>query len=171
MVLIKGPALGSGCRFESRRLSLSMEVAGIVLAIVPLCITALEHHGSVARGFKAWFNYQAKYARFAEELGLRLVEFDQSIRRVLRAAGISDDEQTDAMIKSCSVEFWRDTDQETKLKAHFGERQYKLGFAFILRNIKEAVLDVCRNMDGLQDLVSSSENVSQHGPCDVCVRH
>jgi hypothetical protein len=169
MVLIKGVALDSFCRLENLRPFLTMEVAGIVLAILPLCITALEHHGSVARGFKAWFNYQANYARFAGELGLRLVELEQSIKRVLRAAEISDDEQTDAMIKSCSVEFWRNTDQEIKLKAHFGEEQYKLGFAFILRNIKEAILDICRNFDGLQDLVSSSENVSQHGPCDMCV--
>jgi hypothetical protein len=146
-----------------------MEVAGIVLAIVPLCITALEHHGSVARGFKAWFNYQAKYVRFAEELGLRLVEFEQSIKRVFRAAGIPDDEQTDAMIKSCSVEFWRNTDQEIKLKAHFGEEQYKLAFVLILRNIKVAILDICRNVDGLQDLEFSSEKVCPIHPDNDCV--
>jgi hypothetical protein len=154
MVLIKGVALDSFCRLENLRPFLTMEVAGIVLAILPLCITALEHHGSVARGFKAWFNYQANYARFAGELGLRLVELEQSIKRVLR---------------SCSVEFWRNTDQEIKLKAHFGEEQYKLGFAFILRNIKEAILDICRNFDGLQDLQSSSEKVCPFRPDDMCV--
>jgi hypothetical protein len=140
-----------------------MEVAGLVLAIIPLCVTALERHETITRGRKALFEYQALYSSFAEDLNLCLVELDQSVKRVLRAAGISEDDQTDSMIKSCRPESWTGTGQESKLRAHFGESQYNGGFVAILRKIQKELLVICRNLDVLPSTPMNSDKV---GPRD-----
>ena len=136
-----------------------MEVAGLVLAIIPLCITALEHHEAITRGRKALFRYQTLYSSFAGDLSICLVELDQSVKRVLRAAGVSDDDQTDSMIKSCKPDSWTGTEQESKLKAHFGEPQYSEGFAAILRKIQVDVLAICQDLDVLPGTTITSDKV------------
>ena len=71
------------------------EVAGLVLAILPLCVSALEHYRDELRPFKSLFRYHKEIQRSAEDLGVAYVGFVQTIHLVFEEAGIADPDQLD----------------------------------------------------------------------------
>src|SRR5690348_3363154 len=96
-----------------------IEFVGLILAIVPLCLAALEHHETATRPYKTLFRYQKQYERCVEDLGLYLVELHQTVRLVFRTAGISDDDHFNEILRTLDAGFWNDTTKEEKLIAHF----------------------------------------------------
>lgn len=139
-----------------------IEFVGLILAIVPLCLAALEHHESATRPYKTLFRYQVQYARCVEDLGLYLVELHQTVRLVFRTAGISDDEHFDEILRSLNANFWGDATQEAKLIAHFGESQYALGFRNIMKRISKDVWKIWEflDLDETWDVRHSADTVS-----------
>lgn len=71
------------------------EVAGLVLAILPLCVTALEHHRDELRPFKSLFRYHKEIQRSAEDLGVAYVGFVQTVHIIFEEAGIADPDHLD----------------------------------------------------------------------------
>ena len=86
-----------------------IEFVGLLLAIVPLCLTALEHQETATRPYKALFRYQVQCAQCVEDMGLYLVELHQTVRLVFRTAGISDESHFDEILKTLDADFWKGT--------------------------------------------------------------
>jgi len=135
-----------------------IEVAGIALAVVPLCLYILEHHEAELRPFKALCKYRKQYLRSAQDLGLCLVQLEDTISSVFRDAGISNDgTDIDALVQAYDPSVWNDNDQEAKLIAHFGEWKYEHGFEVKLRQIRDSVMKVSKCL-GLEKLGTSGDD-------------
>jgi hypothetical protein len=135
-----------------------IEVAGIALAVVPLCLYILEHHEAELRPFKALCKYRKQYRRSAENLGLCLVQLEDTISSVFREAGISSDgTEIDALVQAYESSVWNDNDQEAKLIAHFGEWKYEHGFEVKLRQIRDAIMKISKYL-GLEKLGTSGDD-------------
>lgn len=127
----------------SRAKMTGIEMAGIALAVVPLCIYVLEHHEDELRPFRALWRYRKQYKRSIEDLGLCLVQLEDTISSVLRDAGISDDGRgIQALVQAYDPGVWNDDDQEAKLIAHFGRTTYEHGFEVKLRRIRDGIMKV-----------------------------
>jgi hypothetical protein len=139
-----------------------IEFVGVILAIVPLCLAALEHQETATRPYKTLFRYQVQYARCVEDLGLYLVELHQTVRLVFRTAGISDDDHFDEILRTLDASFWNDTTQEEKLIAHFGDSQYALGFRNVMKRISKDVWKIWEflDLDEAWDVRSTTDTVS-----------
>lgn len=124
-----------------------VEVAGIALAIAPLCITILEHHEAELRPFVALLKYRKVYRRSAEDLGVCLVQLEQIMVNLFREAGISDDgHDIKALVQAYDATAWKGT-TEKKLKAHFGPTVYEQGVKVKLCRIRNDVAEISSILD------------------------
>jgi hypothetical protein len=135
-----------------------IEVAGIALAVVPLCLYILEHHEDELRPIKALYKYRKQYRRSAENLGLCLVQLEDTISSVFRDAGISSDgTDIDALVQAYDSSVWNDNGQEAKLIAHFGKWKYEHGFEVKLRQVRDGIMKVSKCL-GLEKLGTSGDD-------------
>lgn len=119
-----------------------VEIAGIILAVAPLCITILEHHEAELRPFEALLRYRKVYRRSAEDLGFCFVQLEQIMVNLFRDAGISDDGyDLKALVQAYDATVWSDTIQ-AKLRAHFGRTMYEQGVELKLRRIRNDVAEI-----------------------------
>jgi len=129
-----------------------IEVAGIALAVVPLRLYILEHQEAELRPFKALYKYRKQYRRSAEDLGLCLVQLEDTISSVFRDAGISSDgADINALVQAYDSSVWNDNGQEAKLIAHFGKWKYEHGFEVKLRQVRDGIMKVSQCL-GLEKL-------------------
>jgi hypothetical protein len=118
------------------------EVVGLVLAILPLCVTTLEHHRDELRPFKSLFRYHKEIQRSAEDLGVAYVGFVQTIHLIFEEAGIADPDQLDRMVKSFDPAVWSDQTLETRLMDYFGKMVYEKRYRVVVRRIFEGIQDI-----------------------------
>jgi hypothetical protein len=138
-----------------------VEMAGIALAVVPLCLYVLEHHEAELKPWKALIKYHKQYKRSVEDLGFCLVQLEDTICNVFRAAELTDDDQDfGALVHAYNPK--EDADHKAKLVAYFGKSAYEHGFETKLRQIQDGVMKISGILgleelsDQTHDLVSSS---------------
>ena len=118
------------------------EVAGLVLAILPLCVSALERHRDELRPFKSLFRYHKEIQRSVEDLGIAYIGFVQTIHLIFEEAGVADPEQLDRMVKSFDPDVWTDRTLETRLMDYFGKMVYEKRYQVVVRRIFEGIKDI-----------------------------
>lgn len=119
-----------------------VEVAGLILAILPLCISALEHHRDELRHFKSLFRYHKEIERNAEDLGVAYVGFAQTITLVFEEAGVAESDQLERMVTSLDTAVWSDSSLESNLIAYFGRLVYEKRYKVVVQRILEGIKDI-----------------------------
>jgi hypothetical protein len=133
-----------------------VEMAGIALAVVPLCLYVLEHHEAELRPWKALIKYRVQYRRSVDDLGICLVDLELTIRNVFIDAELADDDQDfNTLVHAYNPK--NDADHKAKLVACFGRSAYEHGFETKLRHIQDSVSKISSVL-GLEDLSSQTHD-------------
>lgn len=140
-----------------------VEIVGIALAIVPLCITALEHHQDEIRPFKMLFRYKTQAQKARQQFGVVHSRFRQVIELIIRDLSLSPS-HLNALLKNLQgttdASVWSNGETEQALIDHFGIRDYKTGFLPLIETILENIKDICR--------ILSIDMSADLGNSDVC---
>jgi hypothetical protein len=124
-----------------------VEIVGIVLAVVPLCITALEHHQDEIRPFKMLFRYKTQAQKVRQQFGVVHSRFRQVIELIIRDLSLSPN-HLNALLNNLQgtvdASIWSKGEIEQALIDHFGIRDYKTGFLPLIETILENIKDISR---------------------------
>jgi len=129
-----------------------IEIAGIVLAVTPLFISALEHHEAELRLFEALLKYHKMYRRSAQDLGVCFLQLEQTMIDLFRDARISDNQRdVRALVQAYDSAVWNNDEHRGKLIAYFGKETYERGFEVKLGRMRDDVEAISKIL-GLGDL-------------------
>lgn len=124
-----------------------VEIVGIALAIVPLCITALEHHQDEIRPFKMLFRYKTQAQKARQQFGVVHSRFRQVVELIIRDLSLSP-YHLNALLNNLQgtvdASIWSNGEIEQALIDHFGIRDYRTGFLPSLETILENIKDISR---------------------------
>ena len=124
-----------------------VEIVGIALAVVPLCITALEHHQDETRPFKMLFRYKTQAQKARQQFGVVHSRFRQVIELIIRDLSLSPN-HLNALLENLQgttdASIWSNGETEQALIDHFGIRYYKTGFLPLIEIILENIRDISR---------------------------
>lgn len=139
-----------------------IEIAGLVLAVTPLCITAVEHHSETFRPVITLFRHRVQHRRRLRDLGVCLVRLEQTLTRILEVSGIANGTNVTHFSDACVSRLWIDRGEEARIIAHFGVKVYKLSFEVIMERIQEDLEEI-RSILGLLngDTSAGAEDVSR----------
>jgi hypothetical protein len=101
-----------------------IEIVGVVLAVLPLCITALEHYEDEIRPFKALFKYEAQLAESKRELFFVHASFTKTIQNLCEDASVLSGQQFDDMVREATASTWLDDESEHKLVRYLSQQGY-----------------------------------------------
>ena len=124
-----------------------VEIVGIVLAVVPLYITALEHHQDEIRPFKMLFRYKTQAQKARQQFGVVHSRFRQVIELIVRDLSLSPDHLNtllNSLHGAVDTSVWSNAEVEQALIDHFGIRDYKTGFLPLIETILENINDISR---------------------------
>jgi hypothetical protein len=119
-----------------------IEIAGLVLAILPLCITAVEHHSDALSPFVTIVRHRREHRRRLQDLGVCLVLLEETIKGVLEASGIVGGIDVASFSDACVSQLWRDKGEESRIIAHFGTKIYKYSFVVTIDRIREDLVEI-----------------------------
>ena len=143
-----------------------VEIVGIVLAVVPLCITALEHHQDEIRPFKMLFRYKAQAQKARQQFGVVHSRFLQVIELIIRDLSLSPG-HLNALLNDFhgagDASIWSNSEIEEALIDHFGIRDYKTGFLPLIETILENIKDISRILSVDMNCDLTSANVRKEG--------
>ena len=151
--------------------------AGLILAILPLCVTALEHHRDELRPFKSLFRYHKEIQRSAEDLGVAYVGFVQTIHLIFEEAGVADPDRLDRMVTSFDPSVWTDQTLESRLMDYFGKIVYEKRYRVVVRRIFDSIKDIAGILGyeikggGDTDIGVSSTQICSSGTADGLYRY
>ncbi|KAK3341838.1 hypothetical protein B0T25DRAFT_488810 [Lasiosphaeria hispida] len=94
------------------------EIAGLVLAVVPLLISALEHYEDAVDPVVAFFRWRQRLPKVIRELYMENAAYAQNIRLLLNQT-TSDAELSD-MINNPNCDNWKSADLEDALRDQLG---------------------------------------------------
>lgn len=95
-----------------------LEVAGLVLAVMPLFISAFEHYEEELRGFKRFFRYEQEVCRCRSRLLVQYATLSQTLEYLLTE--LTDKDELDGMITRGYGRLWEDSDMSDKLQQQLG---------------------------------------------------
>ena len=93
-----------------------VETAGLVLAVFPLLISALEHYREGFEPLKDWWKFQTEFVAFIHVIGEQSLLFDENLEELLSPI-ISSDTEMDILLRNPMGSAWKDPQLETKLRA------------------------------------------------------
>lgn len=146
-----------------------IEIAGLVLAITPLCITAVEHHSETFRPITTLFRHHVQHRKRLRDLGVCLVRLEQTLMKILEASGIANGTSVTQFSDACASRLWIDKGEEARIIAHFGVKVYKLSFEVIMERIQEDLEEIQSILGLLNgDTSAGADDVSQYpGKCSA----
>ncbi|KAM0717634.1 hypothetical protein Q7P37_007486 [Cladosporium fusiforme] len=101
-----------------------VEVAGLVLAVLPLCITMIEHYEDEIEPFANLFSYSTRLSTRRKDLYCVHASFTKTIQNLCHNASVADSEQFDEMVKK--AEPWVNNDEsERKLRQFLGLQSHQ----------------------------------------------
>lgn len=120
-----------------------IEVAGLVLAVIPLFISAFEHYEEGLRPFQRFFYYEQESLRYRTRLLVQYTTYSQTLEYLL--TDLTDEEKLSDMIARGYGELWKDPELTTKL-------QQRLGTAFesvriVLVQLSDVMEQLARVLD------------------------
>ena len=95
------------------------EVAGLVLAVVPLLISALEHYEDAVDPVVAFFRWRQRLPKVIRELYMENASYAQNIRLLLNQT--TSDAELSNMINNPNCDDWKSADLENALQDQLGD--------------------------------------------------
>lgn len=139
-----------------------IETAGLVLAVMPLLAFAIQNHKEAIRRGKALFQTRDHYRRGLQDLGVCLVQLENTLGDLLKIAGITSEVDVATLIEACKQQQkWHDQGKEAMLISHLGERTYHFAFRVTIERIQEDIVEILGIL-GLpsEDVTAISKDVS-----------
>jgi hypothetical protein len=139
-----------------------VEIAGIALAVAPLCITVLKNHEAELQPFKNLYTRRVEYARSQRALNLRFAQLSIQMDNLLLHSGIwNDGQRIRVFVDTYSSEIWQSAHQKQKLIAHLGQYEYEHGFETIIQQIREDIAKIASILGLGAYGVSDGDDVSR----------
>lgn len=92
-----------------------VETAGLVLAIFPLLVSALEHYEEGFERFSDWWKFRTEFLGLMHAIGRQAILFDENLEELLSPI-ISSDAEMDTLLRDPTGPFWRRAELEEKLR-------------------------------------------------------
>lgn len=136
-----------------------VEVAGLVLGVIPLLISALENYEKLAAPTKDFFRWRRHVRRLIRELYTINISYDQAVRVLLKAADVAD--QT-TMMEDPRSELWRKGDIADGLRDRLGSVYDPL--ILTIEEVSEILVEIaaCLDIPGSQQVRALSWKVGFH---------
>ena len=96
-----------------------VETAGIVLAVLPLLISALEHYNEGLEPIKAFWEFDYQLPLHIRKLRNQHVHYEQTLRLLL--SPIAEAHKVGEMIEAPNGNLWRDPQMQKKLEDRLQE--------------------------------------------------
>jgi hypothetical protein len=142
-----------------------VEIVGIVLAVVPLCFTALEHHRDLFRPFGTALRYRKAAIKARSSFSVVFTDFHQLMQliaqdlalppRQLGILFVGQDEKVDASA-------WNDDDLDHKFADYFGMDLYISGIVPLLSMIFEKIREIADILELQLDRTAANTKVHSH---------
>lgn len=133
-----------------------VEVAGFVLAVFPLAISALEHYRETAETVGAFWKIRKEYKTWTHSLNICKLSFEQNLEEFLLPL-IADDEELQRLIAEPDGPEWKNPELEKRLRQRL-PRSYDLYLESIDR-IKDVMVEIKRELG--VDKVNFQSKVSE----------
>lgn len=134
------------------------EVAGIILAILPLLISAAEHYDNVFRPFRRWRKYTSELELFQRQLGTQRTIFRNECRLLLTI--LTNSQIAREMMKEAAHPLWKDQDLEGKLIKQLGDSG--IACSDIINMLQQKLDEVEKKTTSFGLLIQQSIPVSQY---------
>ncbi len=92
-----------------------VETAGLVLAIFPLLVSALEHYQEGFERLNDWWKFRTEFLGFMHVIGRQAILFDENLEELLSPI-ITSDAEMDTLLRDPTGPLWRRAELEKKLK-------------------------------------------------------
>lgn len=110
---------------QTARMLSGVEIAGIVLAVLPLCITMIARYEDEIEPFISLFSYSPQLSKRRKELYCVHASFTKTIQNLCHNASVADSEQFDEMVKHSNAEAWMNDEAERKLQQFLSLQSYE----------------------------------------------
>lgn len=121
-----------------------LELAGLILAAIPLIIKGLDHYADGVRTIKKWWRYRRELESLARSLIVEKTLFCGSCEKLLNELAIDDDLFFE-LVENPGGPSWRGEQLDLKLRQHLGSK-YSLYQAFI-EDIASAVKELIKKLE------------------------
>ncbi len=101
-----------------------VETAGLVLASLPLAISAFEHYKDGCEPLIDWWEFEAVYKRLVQEIDLLRTFLRQFLEKLLSSIVDTDDE-LQSLLKSPSGNAWKSSELDRNLRIKLSD-SYKI---------------------------------------------
>jgi hypothetical protein len=96
-----------------------IEVAGLLLGVIPLVISALEHYEGTLEPTIAFFKWNSELSAAVRKLWMQHTLYEQSIRLMLTP--ITNDQELNEMMDDTESGLWKDADLADQLRQRLGK--------------------------------------------------
>lgn len=127
------------------------EVAGAVLGVIPLVISALEHYQHGVQALKKWRRYENNIQCLIRNINVERARLQNVCEKLLD--GLVPPSQIDAMVDNPSGDLWTNEEVQEKIRV----RLWKSSTVF-----EETLRDIQVAMVHLSERVGNGSDVSHH---------
>jgi hypothetical protein len=125
-----------------------VEIAGIVLAVIPLCITILENHQAEIQPLKNLLNFHSQYTKSCGDLQVRMQQLGMMMDLLLTQAAIwTDGQRFGSLVEEYNSGVWENVDKQQRLITYLGLQTYKNNFELVLKQIRSDVAGIASILD------------------------
>lgn len=128
------------------------EVAGAVLGVIPLVISALEHYQHGVQALKKWRRYENNIQCLIRNINVERARLQNVCEKLLD--GLVPPSQIDAMVDNPSGDLWTNEEVQEKIRV----RLWKSSTVF-----EETLRDIQVAMVHLSERVGNGSDVSHYG--------
>lgn len=125
----------------------AVETAGLVLAIFPLLVSALEHYEEGFDRLSDWWKFWTEFLGLVHAIGRQAVHFDENLEKLLSPI-ISSNAEIDTLLRDPTGLFWGRAELEEKLRSRL-PKSYA--------SYRNTIDDMKATMDVLQKKVGHTE--------------
>ena len=122
-----------------------IEVVGLVLGVLPLLISALEHYEDVTDPIRTFFKYGGELNRAIRGLRDQHASFEQSIQALLKP--ITTDEIMSDMIDNSNSVYWTDAYIDEALRDSLG-KAYS-AYMELVKEVENIMLEIATKLENL----------------------
>ena len=124
-----------------------VETAGLVLAIFPLLVSALEHYQEGFERLNDWWKFRTEFLGFMHVIGRQAILFDENLEELLSPI-ITSDAEMDTLLRDPTGPLWRRAELEKKLKGRL-PKSYE-AYRSTIDDMRET-MDVLQKKLGIQN--------------------
>lgn len=95
-----------------------MEIASLVLGVLPILVSAVEHYDHIRKLFARYRKFDDEFHRFQRGLGTQYALYRTEVNLLLRR--VLGQEQATQMLEDPKHQLWRDTSVDSRIKKHLG---------------------------------------------------